>query len=374
MNEQQVAEIGTGNGGANWGPASESDLESLRYRGVAPKRIAPIASGHNARIQSINAAVREASGWVAPLRQEMGRVIVGQVHLIDRLLVGLVTNGHILLEGVPGLAKTLALKTLAAAVELRFHRIQFTPDMLPADIMGTMVYNPRDGGFYIKRGPVFSNFILADEINRAPAKVQSALLEAMQEHQVTIGDETHPLPEPFLVMATQNPLEQEGTYPLPEAQVDRFMLKVIVGYPDRTEERAILEAMSTSHPDLSVSPVVSAEDILQARHVVDAIHVDDRIKDYIVDLVWATRAPTEYGLGLDGHVRYGASPRATIALTHASKARAFLQGRGYVTPQDVKHLAPDVLRHRVAVSYEAEAENITPEDIVQKVLDTLPVP
>ncbi len=374
MSNQEAIELSTQGGAAEWGPATESELERLRYQGVAPRKAQPNPSGHNARIQSINAAVRDASAWVTPLRQEIGRVIIGQVHLVDRLLVGLVSNGHILLEGVPGLAKTLSLKTLAAALELRFHRIQFTPDMLPADIIGTMIYNPRDGGFQVKRGPVFSNFILADEINRAPAKVQSALLEAMQEHQVTLGDETHALPEPFLVMATQNPLEQEGTYPLPEAQVDRFMLKVIVNYPDRTEERAILEAMSTSHPDLSVSPVVSADEIMNSRRIVDAVHVDDRIKDYIVDLVWATRAPAQYGLGLDGHVRYGASPRATIALTHAAKAWAFLHGRGYVTPQDVKHLAPDVLRHRIAVSYEAEAENITPEDIVRKVLETLPVP
>ena len=240
MSNQEAIELSTQGGAAEWGPATESELERLRYQGVAPRKAQPNPSGHNARIQSINAAVRDASAWVTPLRQEIGRVIIGQVHLVDRLLVGLVSNGHILLEGVPGLAKTLSLKTLAAALELRFHRIQFTPDMLPADIIGTMIYNPRDGGFQVKRGPVFSNFILADEINRAPAKVQSALLEAMQEHQVTLGDETHALPEPFLVMATQNPLEQEGTYPLPEAQVDRFMLKVIVNYPDRTEERAIL--------------------------------------------------------------------------------------------------------------------------------------
>jgi len=302
------------------------------------------------------------------------KVIVGKDEIIRQLLISLICGGHVLLEDVPGTGKTLLAKTLSQSLDLQFNRVQFTPDLLPTDITGIHYYNQKQGEFVFRKGPIFTNILLADEINRAPAKVQSALLEAMQEHQVTLGDETHALPEPFLVMATQNPLEQEGTYPLPEAQVDRFMLKVIVNYPDRTEERAILEAMSTSHPDLSVSPVVSADEIMNSRRIVDAVHVDDRIKDYIVDLVWATRAPAQYGLGLDGHVRYGASPRATIALTHAAKAWAFLHGRGYVTPQDVKHLAPDVLRHRIAVSYEAEAENITPEDIVRKVLETLPVP
>ena len=330
--------------------------------------------GPNERIQAINEAVRNTSAWVAPLRQEIGRVLVGQKNLVDRLLVGLVTNGHILLEGVPGLAKTLSLKTLSAATQLKFHRLQFTPDMLPADIVGTMIYNPREGSFHTKHGPIFSNFILADEINRAPAKVQSALLEAMQERQVTLGDETYALPQPFLVMATQNPLEQEGTYPLPEAQVDRFMLKVLVDYPNRAEERAILEAMATSEPDLRVAPVVSADDIVAARHVVNSVYVDDKLKDYIVDTVLATRDPKRYGIDLNGYVRYGASPRATIALTMAAKAWAFLNGRGYVTPQDVKTFALDVLRHRVAVSYEAEAENITSENIITKVLETLPVP
>jgi MoxR-like ATPase len=246
--------------------------------------------------------------------------------------------------------------------------------MLPADIIGTMIYNPRDGSFHTKHGPVFSNFILADEINRAPAKVQSALLEAMQERQVTLGEDTYGLPQPFLVMATQNPLEQEGTYPLPEAQVDRFMLKVIVDYPNRAEERAILESMATSDPDLSVHPVVSADDIVASRHVVNSVYVDDKLKDYIVDTVWATRDPKRYGIDLNGYVRYGASPRATIALTMAARAWAFLNGRGYVTPQDIKSFALDVLRHRVAVSYEAEAENITSENIITKVLETLPVP
>jgi len=331
-------------------------------------------AGPNPAIQALHDAVQETSAWVRPLQQEMGRVIVGQKHLIERLLIALVTSGHVLLEGVPGLAKTLSLKTLAGGVNLRFHRLQFTPDMLPADIVGTMIYNPQDGGFRTRQGPIFSNLILADEINRAPAKVQSALLEAMQERQVTIGDSTYELPNPFLVLATQNPLEQEGTYPLPEAQVDRFMMKVIIGYPNRVEERAILEAMATSEPSLGVQPVVSGEEILRARRVVNTIYVDDKIKDYIVDLVLATRDPKSARLDLNGYIQTGASPRATINLTLAARAAAFLDGRGYVTPQDVKKLAPDVLRHRVAVSYEAEAENITSEDIIEKILDTLPVP
>ncbi len=367
-------------------PATETELEAIRYRGAPLPRTAPpvvpqhnytspvSAGGHNERIQAINEAVRQNSTWVAPLRQEIGRVLVGQKNLVDRLLVGLVTNGHILLEGVPGLAKTLSLKTLAAATQLKFQRLQFTPDMLPADIVGTLIYNPRDGSFHTKHGPIFSNFILADEINRAPAKVQSALLEAMQERQVTLGDNTYELPQPFLVMATQNPLEQEGTYPLPEAQVDRFMLKVIVDYPNRIEERAILDAMATSEPDLSVQPVVSGADIMAARRVVNSVYVDDKLRDYIVDIVLATRDPKRYGIDLNGYVRYGASPRATIALTMAARAWAFINGRGYVTPQDVKTFALDVLRHRVAVSYEAEAENISSEDIITKVLETLPVP
>ena len=367
-------------------PTTEAELEAIRYRGAPPQRATtPSASqpqhtasvtpgGHNERIQAINEAVRQNSTWVAPLRQEIGRVLVGQKHLVDRLLVGLVTNGHILLEGVPGLAKTLALKTLACATEMKFKRLQFTPDMLPADIVGTLIYNPRDGSFHTKHGPIFSNFVLADEINRAPAKVQSALLEAMQEKQVTLGDETYALPQPFLVMATQNPLEQEGTYPLPEAQVDRFMLKVIVDYPNRSEERAILDAMATSEPDLGVQPVVSGADIIAARRIVNSVYVDDKLRDYIVDIVLATRDPKRYGIDLNGYVRYGASPRATIALTMAARAWAFINGRGYVTPQDVKTFALDVLRHRVAVSHEAEAENISSEDIITKVLETLPVP
>jgi MoxR-like ATPase len=334
----------------------------------------PIVSNPNTGIQAINDAVRQNSAWVQPLRQEIGRVIVGQQHLVDRLIVGLISNGHILLEGVPGLAKTLALKTLAGAVGLHFSRLQFTPDMLPADIVGTMIYNPRDGSFSTKQGPVFANLVLADEINRAPAKVQSALLEAMQERQVTLGDESHPLPDPFLVLATQNPLEQEGTYPLPEAQVDRFMLKVLVKYPNRSEERAILDTMAVAERSFEVQPVVSIEDIVQARKIVSSIYVDEKVKDYIVDIVLATRDPQPYGIDLNGYVQCGASPRATISLTLGARAIAFLQGRGYVTPQDVKDVAYDVLRHRIIVSYEAEAENITSENIIAGVLEGLPVP
>src|ERR1700680_2338448 len=316
--------------------------------------------------------VVENSAWVRPLQQEIGRVIVGQRHLIDSLLIALLTNGHVLLEGVPGLAKTLALKTLASGIAVRFKRLQFTPDMLPADIVGTMIYNPQDGAFRTKHGPIFSNLILADEINRAPAKVQSALLEAMQERQVTIGDETYPLPAPFLVLATQNPLEHEGTYPLPEAQIDRFMMKVIVDYPSRAEERAILDAMATTEPLPVPRPVVSAEQIVAARHVVNTLYVDDKIRDYIVDLVVATRPPTAASFNLNGYVQNGASPRATIALTLAARAMAFLNGRHFVIPQDVKTVALDVLRHRVSVTYEDEAEHITSEDVVGKILNALP--
>jgi MoxR-like ATPase len=314
------------------------------------------------------------STWIRPLQEEMGRVIVGQKHLLDRLLIALLTNGHVLLEGVPGLAKTLALKTLGNCISLHFKRLQFTPDMLPADIVGTMIYNPQDGAFRTKHGPIFSNLILADEINRAPAKVQSALLEAMQERQVTIGDETYPLPAPFLVLATQNPLEQEGTYPLPEAQIDRFMMKVIVDYPTRIEERAILDAMATTEPMIVPRAVVSASQIVNARHVVNMLFVDEKVRDYIVDIVLATRPPIAAGLNLNGYVQNGASPRATIALTLAARAMAFLGGRHFVTPQDVKSVAMDVLRHRVSVTYEAEAENVTSENIVERILNTLPVP
>ena len=328
----------------------------------------------NPSVQELDRRVQETSSWVKPLTQEMGRVVVGQQGLVRSLIIVLLSNGHVLLEGVPGLAKTLTVRTLASCIHAHFSRIQFTPDLLPADLVGTLIYNPREGVFTTRKGPVFANLILADEINRAPAKVQSALLEAMQERQVTIGEETFKLPDPFLVLATQNPLEQEGTYPLPEAQLDRFMLKVVVGYPTRSEERQILDAMATSSPRTSVDALVTTDQILEARTVVNSIYVDDRVKDYIVDLVWATREPLKYNLKLDGLIRYGASPRATIYLTLAAKAHAFLQGRGYVTPHDVKSIGTEVLRHRIAVSYEAEAESISSEDIVRQVFEGLPVP
>jgi MoxR-like ATPase len=328
----------------------------------------------NETTSAINDRTREASAFAYRLREEIGTVIVGQRYLIDRLLVGLLANGHVLLEGVPGLAKTTAVKTLAQAVHATFRRIQFTPDLLPADLVGTLIYNPRDGVFTTKKGPIFAQIILADEINRAPAKVQSALLEAMQEHQVTIGDETYPLPEPFLVLATQNPIEQEGTYPLPEAQVDRFMLKLRVTYPSREEERQILDRMAVTRSDVGAKPVVTPEEILAARRVVDEIYVDDKIKEYIVTLIQATRDPAAHGLELAPLIQYGASPRATLALTLAAKANAFLAGRGYVTPQDVKTIGPDVLRHRIIISYEAEAEEIDSDEIVRRIFDGIPVP
>ncbi len=326
------------------------------------------------RFDPIRQAVQDNAAWVGRLREELSQVVVGQQDLVDRLLVALLCGGHVLVEGLPGLAKTLCLKTLSSAVDGAFSRVQFTPDLLPADIVGTLIFDPRESTFTTKHGPVFANFVLADEINRAPAKVQSALLEAMQERQVTIGDETFALPEPFLVMATQNPVEQEGTYPLPEAQLDRFMLKVVVGYPSRQEERQILDAMARTKPNLDVEKVVGLDQILRARGVIDEIHVDDAVKDYIVDLVLATRKPSDVGLELDPFVRYGGSPRATIALTLAAKSWAFLDGRAFVSPHDVKAVAMDVLRHRVAVTYEADAREISPEDIVRQVLETVPVP
>ncbi|HMO49887.1 MAG TPA: MoxR family ATPase [Kiritimatiellia bacterium] len=325
-------------------------------------------------ITAINEQVRQHSAFVAALRAEISTVIVGQTYLVDRLLLGLLANGHLLLEGLPGLAKTLSVKTLAGAIHATMQRIQFTPDLLPADIIGTQLYNPKDGQFTTRKGPVFANLVLADEINRAPAKVQSALLEAMQERQVTIGPETFKLPEPFLVLATQNPIEQEGTYPLPEAQVDRFMLKLKVTYPNRDEERKILDAMASTTVNLSVRPVIELKQIVEARGVVDNIYVDDKIKDYILAIVFATRDPKEYQLDIGPFIRFGASPRATIYLTLAAKAHAFLQGRGYVTPQDVKSIAHDVLRHRILVSYEAEAEELTSEDLITRILNKLPVP
>ncbi len=326
-------------------------------------------------LDELNARVREAAGWIPKLRETVGQVVVGQQHLLDRLLVGLLANGHVLLEGVPGLAKTLAVRTLASAIHASFSRVQFTPDLLPADIVGTLIYNPGDGKYHATRGPVFANIVLADEINRAPAKVQSALLEAMQERQVTLGGETHKLPVPFLVLATENPIDQEGTYPLPEAQVDRFMLKVVVGYPDFAEERRILDTMAFTKPNLDVERVVELDQIHAARAVVDTLHVDDKVRDYIVHLVFATRDPEKYKLGdLRPLIQFGASPRATIALTLAAKAWALLQGRAFVTPGDIKAIGADVLRHRVILTYEAEAQGISSDAVVKRIFDTVPVP
>ncbi len=318
--------------------------------------------------------IAKSAAWVQPLREEMGRVLVGQLALVDRLLVALLTNGHVLLEGVPGLAKTLAVRTLSSCLKAKFQRVQFTPDLLPADVVGTMVYHPKDGSFTPRLGPIFANLILADEINRAPAKVQSALLEAMQERQVTIGEQTYKLPDPFMVLATQNPIDQEGTYTLPEAQLDRFLLKVKVDYPSAAEERRVLDAMATSAPKLDVSPVIEATDIVASRSVVNSLYMDDKIKDYIVALIHATRNPVALAPHLKLLIRCGASPRGTINLALASKAMAFLAGRNYVTPNDVKLLAPDILRHRILLSYEAEAEGLTTEDVVRELLEKLPVP
>ena len=325
-------------------------------------------------IQALNQVVEREALFLQDLLDEVNKVIVGQERLVERLLIGLLADGHILLEGVPGLAKTLAVKTLAQAVQAQFQRIQFTPDLLPADLIGTEIYNPRTNEFAPHRGPIFANFILADEINRAPAKVQSALLEAMQERQVTIGDATYTLEDPFLVLATQNPIEQEGTYPLPEAQVDRFMLKVVVDYPSRVEERVIMDRMTgATLPE--VDPVVRPEDLLYARQVVNQIYVDEKIKEYILDLIFTTREPTRSGLpDLEPLIEFGASPRATIYMVMAARAHAFLKGRGFVTPEDIKQIAPDILRHRLVVSYEAEAEEITSADIIQRILDQIEVP
>ena len=325
-------------------------------------------------IQAINEKVGRESAFVEQVLGEVGRVIVGQQVMVERLLIGLLCNGHILLEGVPGLAKTMAVNTLGKAVGATFRRIQFTPDLLPADLVGTMIYNQANGEFVAKKGPIFAQLVLADEVNRAPAKVQSAMLEAMQERQVTIGDETFPMADPFLVLATQNPIEQEGTYPLPEAQVDRFMLKVKVGYPNREEERAIVDRMGEG-PIPDARSVVSPEDIIRARSVVDLVYIDSKIKDYIVDLVLTTRDPAASNLpDLGPMIEYGGSPRASIALTKAAKAHAFLRRRGYVTPEDVKAVGMDVLRHRLIVTYEAEAEEVTPEDVIQQVFDHVEVP
>ena len=325
-------------------------------------------------ISAITEEVQRASAFVQPLFAELNKVIVGQKYLLERLCVGLLANGHVLLEGVPGLAKTLAVKSLAGAMHVKFSRLQFTPDMLPADVIGTQIYNPQSGGFTTRKGPIFGNLVLADEINRAPAKVQSALLEAMQEKQVTIGDQTFKLEEPFLVLATQNPIEQEGTYPLPEAQVDRFMLKLKIEYPARSEERQILDLMGKTSNLPTINPVITAAEILNGRRVINEIYIDDKVKDYIVDVVCATRHPDQYKINVKDFIQMGASPRATIALVLAAKAYAFLKGRGYVTPQDVKSIGMDVLRHRVTITYEAEAEDKTSETIVQKIFDELPVP
>ncbi len=324
-------------------------------------------------VREINQKVLEESSFIQRLITEVHRVIVGQKYMVERLLIGLLTRGHILLEGVPGLAKTLAVKTISSAVDTKFQRIQFTPDLLPADLIGTMIFNQKDGSFSPKKGPIFANIILADEINRAPAKVQSALLEAMQERQVTIGDATYTLDEPFLVLATQNPIEQEGTYPLPEAQIDRFMLKLKISYPDQKEERQILDLMSSDDP-IAVSKVVTPEEILRVRQVVKEVYMDERIKDYIVQLVFATRNPQDFQLNLKDLIQFGASPRATIYLTQASRAHAFIKGRGYVTPDDIKAVGVDVLRHRIILTYEAEAEEVTTEEIIGRIFDTVQVP
>jgi MoxR-like ATPase len=326
-------------------------------------------------IEKLDEQISEHAQVCNHLKEEVGRVLVGQEQMLSRLLIGLLTGGHILLEGLPGLAKTLTVRSLATAIDTGFSRIQFTPDMLPSDVIGTEVFNPRESTYHVRKGPIFSNLVLADEINRAPAKVQAALLEAMQERQGTIGLESFPLEEPFLVLATQNPIEQEGTYPLPEAQVDRFMLKVVVGYPSREEERKIVDRMASGQPIPQVRKVAKPADILAARVTVDRIWMDDKVRDYLVDVVRATRAPAEFGIAdLEGMIEVGASPRASISLMKAAKAHAFLHSRGYVTPHDVKSVALEVLRHRVILTYEAEAEGKSNDDIIRKVLDNVPVP
>ncbi|GAB5466574.1 MAG: MoxR family ATPase [Candidatus Kapaibacteriales bacterium] len=325
-------------------------------------------------LRDLNDRIREKSAFVDTLKHETSKVIIGQHYMMERLLIGLLSNGHILLEGVPGLAKTLAINTLASAVEAKFSRIQFTPDLLPADVVGTMIYNQQTRDFYIKHGPIFANFVLADEINRAPAKVQSALLEAMQERQVTIGDTTHDLPSPFLVLATQNPLEQEGTYALPEAQVDRFMLKLVIGYPNKEEERQVLR-LNLAKEFPKVQRLLRPSDILEAREVVQEVYMDEKIENYILDIIMATRDPQASGLTkLNGLMSYGGSPRATISLAKAAKAFAFINRRGYVVPEDVRAISLDVLRHRIGITYEAEAENVTSEDIVKEIINSIDVP
>ncbi len=325
-------------------------------------------------ISALNEKIKQESAFIDLLMSEIGKVIVGQKMMVERLVVGLLADGHVLLEGVPGLAKTLAINSLSSAMKAKFQRIQFTPDLLPADLVGTMIYNQKDGNFLIRKGPIFSNFILADEINRAPAKVQSALLEAMQERQVTIGEQTFKLEEPFLVLATQNPIEQEGTYPLPEAQVDRFMLKVKITYPSRDEELKIMR-QNVSSTNSAVQPVISTQDILNARKLLQEVYIDEKIEKYILDIVFATRSPKEYGLdGLADMISYGASPRASISLALGAKAMAFIRRRGYVIPEDVRNICFDILRHRIAVTYEAEAEEITTENVIQEILNKIEVP
>ncbi len=327
------------------------------------------------QIQEITEKVKNASSFIPTLLSEMGKVMVGQQYLVERLLLALLTGEHVLVEGVPGLAKTTAVKALAQSVHALFSRIQFTPDLLPADLLGTQIYHPKSGEFSIKKGPLFANIVLADEINRAPAKVQSALLEAMQERQITIAGETFTLDRPFMVIATQNPIEQEGTYPLPEAQVDRFMLKLKVDYPSREEEKLIMQRMSSSMDGVAINPVVNTEELVMAQKVFDEIYIDENLQDYIIHLVSATRDPKQYKLSsLNGMIQFGASPRASIFLNRASKAYAFMQGRGYVVPHDIKTIGMDILRHRVILSYEAEAEDVTPEDVLKKIFDTIEVP
>ena len=347
---------------------------------AGPARLPPTSSskeqGKNMEYQDIakiTDVIHDQAKAIEALRQEVMKVIVGQEKLLDRMLVGLLTGGHVLLEGVPGLAKTTAVKTLAHALGLQFQRISFTPDLLPADVVGTMIYNPREGTFSARRGPVFTNLLLADEINRAPAKVQSALLEAMQERQVTMGDQTARLPDPFLVLATQNPIEHEGTYPLPEAQVDRFMLKCRIDYPSKDDERRIMNRF-TRAGDLDVKPVMSADQLMALRGLLEHVYCDDKVGDYILDIVFATRSPKDYGLKIGHQIEYGASPRATLYLNLASRANALLRGRGYATPQDVKEIAHDVLRHRIIVTYEAEAEDVTSDDVIDAILSEIPVP
>jgi len=346
------------------------------YAGIpgGPEQTERVGSVTQLDVKNMTPVIRAACEPFNRLRDEVRRVIIGQEDMFRHMLIGLLSNGHMLLEGVPGLAKTLTVSCLARGISTGFARLQFTPDLLPADLIGTLIYQPQSGQFTVKKGPIFSNIILADEINRAPAKVQSALLEAMQERQVTIGDQTYPLPRPFLVLATQNPIEQEGTYPLPEAQVDRFMLKIKVSYPSPVEERLILDRMAYTNPETAIEAVMKPEDVFRARGVVDEIYIDDKIKDYIVSLVVATRDPAAFKLDVKHLIQYGASPRATIMLTLGAKASAFLAGRGFVTPQDVKDVAPAILRHRVIVTYEAEAEEQTSDDIVKHILDHVPVP